>query len=438
MGLLSRMAALGSSASPAARARLDAFLAPTAWWYVQRTSARIREGGDVSEFDAYWGKLLLPTGTWADIIGWSQNDRFRAVARLEFLRSRYAKTERYRRAEEVFMDGGGGKLRADRLPTRRQLISVFGMEDWNWSDGAAALSTSSGIASKRTQNLEDLRKNEITQTRVRVVDGGYDLTSPIRLRGKGHHPVRDTCDSDGVPLWDLEDVLEAGGCCVHGRSEFNLFSEENQMYEVFTREYVDTLVDTIIGIKGRRHGERDGSMARDFVVVEIGAGTGALSHHMRRRLYELEHKGVAGVKSIDVIATDSGSWKLDGGDFPVEPYNVKEALERLKPDLVITSWMPAGEDWTKDFRRAAIPDYLLIGEADDGCTGHNWLTWGNKAYMEAKDHERKIGGRSIVAPFAEDGYKRTDLQDLAQLQLQRYDCKMAPNQSTTVLFSKSD
>ena len=270
------MAALGSSASPAARARLDAFLAPTAWWYVQRTSARIREGGDVSEFDAYWGKLLLPTGTWADIIGWSQNDRFRAVARLEFLRSRYAKTERYRRAEEVFMNGGGGKLRSDRLPTRRQLISVFGMEDWNWSDGAAALSTSSGIASKRTQNLEDLRKNEITQTRVRVVDGGYDLTSPIRLRGKGHHPVRDTCDSDGVPLWDLEDVLEAGGCCVHGRSEFNLFSEENQMYEVFS-EYVDTLVDTIIGIKGRRHGERDGSMARDFVVVEIGAGTGALS-----------------------------------------------------------------------------------------------------------------------------------------------------------------
>ena len=57
--------------------------------------------------------------------------------------------------------------------------------------------------------------------------------------------------------------------------------------------------------------------------------------------------------------------------------------------------------------------------------------------MEAKDHERKIGGRSIVAPFAEDGYKRTDLQDLAQLQLQRYDCKMAPNQSTTVHFSKS-
>ena len=44
---------------------------------------------------------------------------------------------------------------------------------------------------------------------------------------------------------------------------------------------------------------------------------------MRRRLYELEHKGVAGVKSIDVIATDSGSWKLDGRDFPVEPYNVR-------------------------------------------------------------------------------------------------------------------
>jgi hypothetical protein len=459
LSFLARLARLGATASPAAKARLDAVLAPTAWWYLARASARVRDsaaaasggggggGGagvnpnpNLDAFDAYWGKLLLPTGTWGDVYAWAQNDRFRAVARLEFLRSRYAGTETYRAAEKLLTvcDGGGGKLRTDRLPSRRQLIKVFGMADWNWSDKSDGEGTNASA-----HGLEDARKNDILRTRVSVVDGAYDLSSQIRLRGAESCRGGDGGGS-GAPLWDLEDILEAGGCCVHGRSEFNLFAEEHQMYEVLTRDYVAALAETIMNIRERRHvGALGGGETEcpnhddDFIVVEIGAGSGALSHHVRRRLYELEHKGTARAKNIDVIATDSGSWKLDSSDFPVEPYTVKEALERLKPDLVLTSWMPAGVDWTKAFRRAGVKDYLLIGEADDGCTGHNWLTWGNKAYRDARDHEMdKMGGRAIASPFAEDGYARTDLHELARLQLQRYDCKIAPNQSTTVLFSK--
>lgn len=442
--VLARLARVGANASPAVKARLDAVLAPTAWWYVQRASARARgapagvDGAPAySAFDKFWGKLLLPTGTWADIYAWAQNDRFRAVARLEFLRSRYAGTERYRAAKKILTEDEGdiGKLRVDRLPSRQQLIKVFGMEDWNWSDGDGPKSSA--------QNLEDLRKNEILQARVRVVDGAYDLNSPIKLRD-ANSSHEDDSGSGGATLWDLEDVLEAGGCCVHGRSEFNLFAEEHQMYEVITRDYVAALTGTIMDIRRRRsimcaggHNSKLREKDDDFIVVEIGAGSGALSHHLRRRLYELEHEGTAGAKNIDIIATDSGSWKLDRSTFPVEPYTVKEALERLQPDLVLTSWMPAGVDWTKAFRRAGVKDYLLIGEADDGCTGHNWLTWGNKAYRDARDHELdKMGGRDISSPFAEDGYTRTNLHELARLQLQRYDCRIAPNQSTTVLFSK--
>ena len=40
--VLARLARVGANASPAVKARLDAVLAPTAWWYVQRASARAR------------------------------------------------------------------------------------------------------------------------------------------------------------------------------------------------------------------------------------------------------------------------------------------------------------------------------------------------------------------------------------------------------------
>ena len=48
--------------------------------------------------------------------------------------------------------------------------------------------------------------------------------------------------------------------------------------------------------------------------------------------------------------------------------------------IVLCRWMPMGEDWTKEFRDGGVDEYILIGECDDGNCGHNWLTWGNKAY----------------------------------------------------------
>ena len=40
--------------------------------------------------------------------------------------------------------------------------------------------------------------------------------------------------------------------------------------------------------------------------------------------------------------------------------------------IVLCSWMPPGQDWTKDFRNERqVEEYILIGEADDGTCGHN-------------------------------------------------------------------
>lgn len=55
----------------------------------------------------------------------------------------------------------------------------------------------------------------------------------------------------------------------------------------------------------------------------------------------------------------------------------KEALKKYKPDIVISSWMPYTEDWTKDFRTfSSVKEYILIGEPDNGCCGHPWKMWG--------------------------------------------------------------
>ena len=34
--------------------------------------------------------------------------------------------------------------------------------------------------------------------------------------------------------------------------------------------------------------------------------------------------------------------------------------------------MPQGVDFTAEFREAGVDGYVLIGEAWDGCVGHNW------------------------------------------------------------------
>lgn len=39
--------------------------------------------------------------------------------------------------------------------------------------------------------------------------------------------------------WSLEDLLEVGGACVWGRGGWNVYCEETDVWELWTREYVD-------------------------------------------------------------------------------------------------------------------------------------------------------------------------------------------------------
>ncbi|SFR01758.1 class I SAM-dependent methyltransferase [Desulfoscipio geothermicus] len=91
-------------------------------------------------------------------------------------------------------------------------------------------------------------------------------------------------------------------------------------------------------------------------VLEVGAGRGDLAAALRAR-------------GIEVTAVDNYSEFSAGagGSNDCRPLNMdfREALEQYQPRLVLCSWMPEGQDWTRDFREAeSVKAYILIGEEE--------------------------------------------------------------------------
>ncbi|KAH9256928.1 hypothetical protein BASA81_004749 [Batrachochytrium salamandrivorans] len=155
--------------------------------------------------------------------------------------------------------------------------------------------------------------------------------------------------------WSLEEVLEGCGCFVSGTGAFNLFCEQLGVFDLWQSEYVELLAQHL-QMRGKRR------------VLEVGAGNGRLTNLLRLRLLECE-----------LIATDSGGWrKMPGllGGIEVKRLGFEKALEVYQPDIVLCSWMPMHEDWTKAFRKhPSVCEYVLIGDPD--CTGRGRETWNN-------------------------------------------------------------
>lgn len=160
--------------------------------------------------------------------------------------------------------------------------------------------------------------------------------------------------------WSLEEVLEGCGCFVSGTGAFNLFCEQLGVFDLWQSEYVELLAQHL-----EERGERGKRRQR---VVEVGAGNGRLANLLRHRLPECE-----------IIATDSGGWRKMPGLVAAAGVEVKrlgfdKALEEYRPDVVLCSWMPMHEDWTRAFRKhASVGEYVLIGDPD--CTGRGKETW---------------------------------------------------------------
>jgi hypothetical protein len=97
--------------------------------------------------------------------------------------------------------------------------------------------------------------------------------------------------------------------------------------------------------------------------LEIAAGDGTLSRFLTR----------AGVK---IVATDDYSWS-DSIDFPdsVLQQDARAALRAHRPEVVICSWPPAGNDFERHvFTTESVQMYIVIGSKHRESTG-DWAAY---------------------------------------------------------------
>ena len=257
---------------------------------------------------------------------------------------------------------------------------------------------------------------------------------------------------DGSQAFSIVDILDAStkgqGGYIADLGPFNVVCEEANMYQWWTKEYVEALGMYII-------------QRKPDLVLDVGAGDGILLDNLRRYYQRQQHQAAKSKRTtnsnpprkIEWIATDDASWRIFP-KAPVEKLTVEQTLEKYvvaddggsssahedrgeststtanknqkkKLVIVVCSWMPMGQDWTRLFREAGVDEYILIGEADDGSCGHVVETWGQSSADE-----------TAPPAYESSGYRRRDLVDLHPYQFSRFDTKQSKN-GMTVSFRKS-
>lgn len=167
--------------------------------------------------------------------------------------------------------------------------------------------------------------------------------------------------------------------------------EKNTQFELFTREFIAAFSEYLAA----RVSQISGEVREPVRLLEVGAGTGRLSHFVRGQLRvhlpDIEYS---------LTATDNGSWKIEP-EFDVRKMEVSAAIKAYKPHIAISSWMPMGKDWTGTFRACSdLREYVLIGKPDlCGTEG----TFGRE--------------RGEPAPgYLKDGFQKRTLRELHELQ----------------------
>jgi hypothetical protein len=202
---------------------------------------------------------------------------------------------------------------------------------------------------------------------------------------------------------------------------------EDPIYEIWTKEYIDRFGDYL----AKRVEQLGGSEENPVVILEIGAGNGRLTYFLNERINEILPE------KAKILATDSGKWEIKN-IFPVENISNAEAIAKYKPRVIISSWMPHGSDFTAEFRAAeSVEEYILIGEADYGCCGRSWETWGENSFSEGEEIWEKRENED--PPYMKDGFEKVYNNELSEFQLSRVDiCELSGSTSSTVSFKRKN
>eukprot|EP01065_Artemidia_motanka_P020743 TRINITY_DN24793_c0_g1_i2.p1 TRINITY_DN24793_c0_g1~~TRINITY_DN24793_c0_g1_i2.p1 ORF type:complete len:447 (+),score=130.59 TRINITY_DN24793_c0_g1_i2:95-1342(+) len=170
------------------------------------------------------------------------------------------------------------------------------------------------------------------------------------------------------------------------------FTEYNGMCQVLSKQMIGQLSALLAELAG------------DGCVVEVGAGSGRLSHFLN-----MQPELKARVVPTDAFAGDGHMEAYGDGAGLTAPLQADydEAVRKFSPTVVLSQWMPEGEDWTAAWRRAdSVKHYVLLGEADGGQCGSSQLTWGRPREDFAQPPPVWLAGDASAPPHDADGWKR--------------------------------
>ena len=185
-------------------------------------------------------------------------------------------------------------------------------------------------------------------------------------------------------------------------------------FEFLTQEYVDALAAYLKS----RATDLGANLQEPLKVLEVGAGDGRLAHFMKEQLQS--------DRSIVYSATDSGTekWKFTSAFPGVQRLDYRLAVQAYKPAIVISSWMPMGDDWTPVFRRAkSVQEYILIGDED--LCGDPFSTWGNE------------GPDGIPAPYSVDGFTKHIIRSAEKFQISKGSWYPVTPHSSTISYRRT-
>lgn len=180
------------------------------------------------------------------------------------------------------------------------------------------------------------------------------------------------------------------------------------------------------GVKARPRNLYDGSEEDALglpLVLELGAGSGALAYHL----------GIALSGYARVVATDNKPAAECA--CTVEKMDAEAAVASYQPTLALISWQPSGIDWTLHCRACTrLREYILLGESDGSTCGDGWATWG---IVPPNGYEYGLDEDS-VAPYKVDGFERVSLPAVEKYQICRFDSSTARGYSNAIAFSRKE
>ena len=398
-------------------------------WKLDRFSPPNIESNDDSSstsrlrsLEFYLRPALVPNECWKDVNRWRFHTRFVQWARKEFLIAQHGHL--LKEALECYP-----KLRMTAIFQQKQKNRLSFLQQTINTDGTTQqqqklILPTLDLLEKAFFIPKNTRKNYSKEVKPMQDIVSKHLNGDLLSIHSSLYVATNIENAASTSKLSLQEILEVAGGQVANRGPFQVLCEEANIYEFWTRDYIQNLTTYLTS--------RMDNKKRNTLILEVGAGDGLLSHFLQQ--FMMKQKKQMNGNNVKIVATDNNSWKIPSL-VPVESLSVEQSLQKYVASgeydhvICICSWMPNGVDWTKLMRQANVNEYILIGECDDGSCGDNWNTWGNPEFHPDDD-------KTATAPFELDGYTRHDLHSLSKLQLARFDSNVSRT-SHTVSFRKT-